>query len=138
MGIKTKSTVLINGNATGEILYFDAPISFWGGINVVNSKVIQAGHPQHGKVTSEKILVIPNLIGSSSSSAVILELIYSGIAPKALILGMHDAILPIGNIAARQMGWGTIPMVALKNPHFKSGDWVEICSDGIIRNINRQ
>lgn len=136
--MKTKSTVLISGNATGEILYFDAPISFWGGVSVLNSKVVQTGHPQHGKVTSEKVLVIPNLIGSSSSSAVILELIYSGIAPKALILGMHDAILPIGTIAARQMGWGTIPIVVLKNLHFKSGDWVEICSDGIIKNINRR
>lgn len=136
--MKTKSTVLISGNATGEILYFDAPISFWGGISVLNSKVVQAGHPQHDKVTSEKILVIPNLIGSSSSSAVILELIYSGIAPKALILGMHDAILPISMVAARQMGWDTIPIVVLKNLHFKSGDWVEICSDGIIKNINRR
>jgi hypothetical protein len=51
---------------------------------------------------------------------------------------MHDAILPIGMVAARQMGWDTIPIVALKNPHFKSGDWVEICSDGIIKNINRR
>ena len=136
--MKTKSTVLISGNATGEILYFDAPISFWGGISVLNSKVVQAGHPQHDKVTSEKILVIPNLIGSSSSSAVILELIYSGIAPKALILGMHDAILPIGMVAARQMGWDTIPIVVLKNLHFKSGDWVEIFSDGIIKDINRR
>ena len=136
--MKTKSTVLISGNAIGEILYFDAPISFWGGISVVNSEVVQAEHPQYNQLTAGKILVIPNLIGSSSSSAVILELIYSGLAPKALILGVHDAIVPIGTIVARQMGWNTIPIVLLRKPDFKSGDWVEICLDGIIKNINRQ
>ena len=99
MELKTKSTVIIGGNATGEVLYFDAPISFWGGVSVETSRVVQAGHPQNGKITANKILVIPNLIGSSSSSAIILELIYSGLAPKAMILGNHDAIIPIGAIA---------------------------------------
>ncbi len=95
--------------------------------------MVQAGHPQNGKVTANKILVIPNLIGSSSSSAIILELIYSGLAPKAMILGNHDAIIPIGTIAAKQMGWGNVPISTLKNPDFKTGDWVTIYSNGEIR-----
>ena len=133
MELKTKSTVIIGGSATGEILYFDSPISFWGGVSVKTSKVVQKGHPQNGKATANKILVIPNLIGSSSSSAIILELIYSGLAPKAMILGNHDAIIPIGIIAAKQIGWGSIPILTLKNPDFKTGDWVTIFPNGEIR-----
>jgi len=131
--LKTKSTVIIGGSATGEILYFDSPISFWGGVSVKTSKVVQKGHPQNGEATANKILVIPNLIGSSSSSAIILELIYSGLAPKAMILGNHDAIIPIGIIAAKQIGWGSIPILTLKNPDFKTGDWVTIFPNGEIR-----
>jgi predicted aconitase with swiveling domain len=71
MEISWNSRVVIKGSAIGEVLHFDSPISFWGGINVVNSEVILADHPQYGKKISGKILVIPNLIGSSSSSAVI-------------------------------------------------------------------
>ncbi len=133
MELKTKSTVIIGGSATGEILYFDTPISFWGGVSVKTSKVVQKGHPQNGEATANKILVIPNLIGSSSSSAIILELIYSGLAPKAMILGNHDAIIPIGIIAAKQIGWGSIPILTLKNPDFKTGDWVTIFPNGEIR-----
>lgn len=133
MELKTKSTVIIGGSATGEILYFDSPISFWGGVSVKTSKVVQKGHPQNGEATANKILVIPNLIGSSSSSAIILELIYSGLAPKAMILGNHDAIIPIGIIAAKQIGWGSIPILTLKNPDFKTGDWVTIFPNGEIR-----
>ena len=94
--------VLFQDTAQGEVLRFDAPISFWGGVNPVTSEVTLAGHPQRGQAIKDKILVLPQLIGSSSSSAVILELFYKGVAPKALILGGRDAILPVGVVVARQ------------------------------------
>jgi hypothetical protein len=50
-----------------------------------------------------------------------------------MILGNHDAIIPIGTIAAKQMGWGNVPISTLKNPNFKTGDWVTIHSNGEIR-----
>ena len=54
MGIKTGSTVIIEGNTSGEILHFDAPISFWGGINVETSRVT-APYPPALE------MVVPNL-----------------------------------------------------------------------------
>ncbi|WP_254682216.1 aconitase X swivel domain-containing protein [Phaeobacter inhibens] len=81
------SHVLFEGAAEGEVLRFGAPISFWGGINPVSSEVTLAGHPQCGERIAGKMLVIPRLIGSSSSSAIMLELAYANIAPKALVLG---------------------------------------------------
>lgn len=127
--------VLFQDTAQGEVLRFDAPISFWGGVNPVTSEVTLAGHPQRGQAIKDKILVLPQLIGSSSSSAVILELFYKGVAPKALILGGRDAILPVGVVVARQMGWPTIPVVVLPDPPFQSGDTVHIAPDGRIERV---
>ena len=78
-------------------------------------------------------MVVPEPIGSSSSASILLELLYSKIAPKGLILGTNqDAILPISVLVSEQMGWATIPIIALENPAFKSGDALEINSDGTV------
>ena len=127
-----KAKLLYPGKAQGEVLRFDAPISFWGGVDPVSAKVSMAGHPQVGDDISDKILVLPFLIGSSSSSAIVLELLYRNIAPKALVLGDQDAILPIGVLVAKQMGWSTIPVLMLENPPFISGDHIRIHTDGQI------
>lgn len=123
---------LFNGEAEGEVLRFDAPISFWGGVNPETAEVSLAGHPQQGEVITNKIVVIPSLIGSSSSSAVILELYYRNIAPTALILGEIDAILPIGVLVASQMGWSTAPIVMLENPPFVSRTKIRISLAGLL------
>ena len=125
--------VLYSGNAKGEVLRLDAPISFWGGVNPENAEIILENHPQRGEKITNKILVVPEPIGSSSSAAILLELLYSKIAPKGLILGTNqDAILPISVFVSEQMGWATIPIIALENPAFKSGEALEINSDGTI------
>lgn len=130
-----QSDVLIEGEAEGPVLRFEAPISFWGGVNPETATVSLAGHPQFGETVSGKILVIPQLIGSSSSSAVMLELFYRDIGPRALVLGGRDAILPIGVVVSRQMGWASIPVVVLGSPVFQSGDCVRINQRGAILTI---
>ena len=131
-----ETEVLFPGEATGEVLRLDAPISFWGGVDPTTAEIVLAGHPQRGISITGKILVIPELIGSSSSSAIALELLYRGIAPKALILGNGDAILPIGVIIASQMDWETCPVVKLPNPPFNSGEEISIQTDGSIHKFN--
>jgi predicted aconitase with swiveling domain len=51
------------------------------------------------------VLFLPGTIGSSSASAVLLELVHAGIAPAAIVLHEPDAILLLGLIVAREMGW---------------------------------
>jgi predicted aconitase with swiveling domain len=125
-----RAQVLCAGEVEAEVLRLDAALSFWGGVSPVTSKVTLAGHPQEGQPTSGKILVIPQLIGSSSSSAVLLELIYNGHAPAGLILGAADAILPVGVLVARQMGWGGLPVLVMDEPPFKSGELLRFASNG--------
>ena len=127
-----RANVLVGGRARGSVLRLDEPVSFWGGISPATSEVVLAGHPQRGERIAGRILVLPQPIGSSSSASVILELLHKGLAPRALILGARDAILPIGVLVARQMGWDAIPVLAMANPPFHTGDALSIDEDGAI------
>lgn len=86
-------------------LTLTAPISFWGGVDPKTSMIADVRHPQHGEPIAGKILFLPGTIGSSSASAVLLELIHAGIAPVAIIMHEPDAILLLGVLVAREMGW---------------------------------
>ena len=100
--------VLIPGPAaSAKPLALTAPISFWGGVDPKTSKIVDVRHPQHGMAISGTILMLPGTIGSSSASAVLLELIHRNIAPAAIILHEPDAILLLGVLVAREMGWAT-------------------------------
>lgn len=103
--------VLFPGAAEGPVLALAAPLSFWGGIDPASGRVIARGHPQEGASVSGTILVVPAPIGSSSSSSVLLELIRAGLAPAGIVLGASDAILVVGALVAREMGWPAPPIV---------------------------
>ena len=71
--------------------------------------------------------------GSSSSSAVILELLHRKIAPAALILGAVDAIIGLGFLVAAEMGLRACPLLVLPVAHQASwpqGSMVTIGQDG--------
>ena len=118
--------ILVDGNATGEVLRLTAPISFWGGVDPATGEIIANPHPQNGANIAGKIVVAPRIIGSSGTSAVMLELAYAGLAPKAVILGEPDPILSVGSIVAREMGWPVAPVLVLENLAFETGQWLEI------------
>jgi uncharacterized protein len=98
--------VLLPGpTVSAEPLVLTAPISFWGGVDPKSSRISDVRHPQHGQEIKHRILFLPGTIGSSSASAVLLELVHRGIAPAAIIMRAPDAILLLGLIVAREMGW---------------------------------
>src|SRR5882724_12285346 len=100
--------ILVPGRAgEGEALVLTAPISFWGGVDPKTGRIADVRHPQHGENLSGRVLFLPGTIGSSSASAVLLELVHNGHAPAALVLHEPDAILLLGLIVAREMGWET-------------------------------
>ncbi|MCA0399698.1 MAG: DUF126 domain-containing protein [Proteobacteria bacterium] len=108
---------LLAGDAQGPLLKLDAPLSFWGGVDPASGRIIQVRHPQCGTSIAGTILCLPGTIGSSSSSAVLLELIRGGKAPAALVMGAPDAILLIGCLIAREMGWLAPPAFSLAAQH---------------------
>ncbi|MBU3732358.1 MAG: DUF126 domain-containing protein [Beijerinckiaceae bacterium] len=100
---------LLPGAAQGETLKLSAPISFWGGVDPKTGMIIDARHPERGQSIAGKILLLPGTIGSSSASAVLLELVHAGRAPAAIVMPEPDAILLLGLVVAREMGWSTPP-----------------------------
>ncbi len=85
---------------TGDVLYSDVGLSFWGGIDPSNGMIIDQTHPLYGKCVTDKILCIPSGRGSCTGSQVMLELILNNVAPKAIQLRDADAILCTGCIVA--------------------------------------
>lgn len=128
--------VLVPGAAgAGSALVLTAPISFWGGIDPATGRVTDVRHPQHGAAVSGAVLFLPGTIGSSSASAVLLELVHNGHAPAALVLHEPDAILLLGLIVAREMGWPAPIAVRLDRAGFTgyAGRRVAVDRRGTIR-----
>lgn len=130
-----KATVLVPGRAaTGPALVLTAPISFWGGIDPRTARIADVRHPQHGQSIAGRVLFLPGTIGSSSASAVLLELVHAGIAPAALVLHEPDAILLLGLVVASEMGLDVPPAVQLDRAHFHAyeGTTISVESDGTV------
>jgi predicted aconitase with swiveling domain len=126
--------VLVPGAGGGPLLRLRAPISFWGGIDPVRGVVADPRHPDHGASIAGTVLLVPACVGSSSSSAIMLELLREGTAPAAIVLGRADAILALGVVVGRELGYPTIPMLELVPERW--GDWPN-GSDMLVREDGR-
>lgn len=118
--------VLFAGQASGPLLRLAEPLSFWGGVDPASGRIINTRHPQHGLCIAGTILALPGTLGSSSSSAVMLELISTGHAPAGMILAKVDAILIIGCIVGDALGYQSPPVVELSAELWPSGGEVSI------------
>ena len=132
---RLQAEILLAGAAgSGEALVLTAPISFWGGVDPKSGRIADVRHPQCGENVAGKVLFLPGTIGSSSAAAVLLELVHADLAPAAIVLHEPDAILLLGLIVAREMGWGTPVAVKLdRKTHDRfAGLQVAISADGLI------
>ena len=99
------------GEGRGRLLVLERPLSFWGGVDPETGRVSDPRHPQYGESLRGRILVMERAIGSSSSSAIMLELLRNGVAPAAIVLGSTDAILVLGVLVAEELGYPSIPLI---------------------------
>lgn len=134
--MEMKGDILVEGEpGRGEALVLTAPISFWGGVESRTGLIGDVRHPQHGENVAGRVLFVPGTIGSSSASAVLLELVHGRHAPAALILDRPDAILLLGLLAAQEMGWPVPVAVRLDAGQHGAfaGHTVQVGRDGTIR-----
>lgn len=110
MGVVT-GRALVSGTGEGPLLRLGAPISFWGGVDPAGGRVADPRHPDHGAALAGTVLLVPSAVGSSSSSAIMLELLRNGVAPAAILMGRADAILALGVVVGRELGYAPIPVV---------------------------
>lgn len=111
--MELRARAVIDGTAEGCVLRLDEPLSFWGGVDPASGRLSDPRSPRCGTPVNGRVLVLAETRGSSSSSAVMLELLARNLAPAALVLGRIDAILGLGIIVAREMGHPTVPLLLL-------------------------
>jgi predicted aconitase with swiveling domain len=110
---KIAAETLCFGEATGEILWLDEPLSFWGGTSLSTGVITDVHHPQHGVSLAGRVVVMGASRGSSSSSSVLAEQIRAGVAPAAILLTSRDAIVTLGALAAAEVYGIQLPILLL-------------------------
>ena len=96
---------LVPGGVTAPVLLLDEPLSFWGGMDPHDGRVIDRNHPQHRSVLAEAIRL--------------------GTAPAALVLGEPDAVIALGALAAAELYGVHVPIVVVAG-------WAELPSGGTV------
>lgn len=128
-----KCKKISRGQAQGEVILTNDPLSFLGGVNPKTGIVIDPGHELYGKDISNKILVIPSGKGSTVGSYVIFQMAKNKTAPLAIISIKAEPIIATGAIMAG------IPMVHQPDVNIfnllKNGDMVEVNADQATINI---
>ena len=104
-------TPVCDGHGEGRLLVLRRPLSFWGGVDPLTGEIADPRHPQYGEGTGGRILVMERVIGSSSSSAIMLELLRNNVAPAAIVVAEPDAILVLGILVAGELGYPTVPLL---------------------------
>jgi predicted aconitase with swiveling domain len=104
--VNVQAEVLLPGPATSATaLALTAPISFWGGVDPKSGLIVDPRHPETGQGVAGTVLLVPETVGSSSAAAILLELVHGNRAPAAIVLHEPDAILLLGLIVAKEMGY---------------------------------
>jgi predicted aconitase with swiveling domain len=114
-GPASSPRVLVPGSASGEALVLHEPLSFWGGVDPSDGRIIDQHHPQAGESVRGKVLVMPSGRGSSSSSSVLAETLRAGTGPAAIVLAEPDPIVALGAVVARELYGGSIPVVVMQD-----------------------
>ena len=116
------------GEAEGIALVLQAPLSFWGGVDVESGRIIDHSHPDRGLAITGRILVMPGGRGSSSASSVFAESIRRGTGPVGIILAVPDPILTVGALVARSLYGRRCPVVVCSVAQLATGQQLRITS----------
>ena len=113
--LKLEGRKIAPGNAEGEALVSEKPISFYGGVDPDTGKVTEKDHDLEGQSITGKILVFPRGAGSTVGSYTMYRLKKQGTAPLAIILGECEPIVAVGAIISEIPCVDTIDISKLKS-----------------------
>jgi predicted aconitase with swiveling domain len=132
--IQGRAVVAGAGDIAGELLFSDAPLSFWGGYDAATGEIIDRRHPLSGLNAAGRVLAIPFTKGSSTTTAVFLEAVRAGVAPAAVLTVSGDAFLALASVVADEMYGRAVPVVALgdRYPEVAAAGRVTVRQDGTI------
>jgi len=124
----------VEGTCTAEALVSAKPISFLGGVDPADGKIIEKKHDLCGACIKGKVLVFPHGHGSTVGSYVMYSLSKKGLGPAAIINQTADPVVVVGAIIAN------IPMIdQVDIEKIRTGDTVEVdgCK-GVARILKRR
>ena len=130
---------IVPGEAEGILLVSQIPLSLWGGIHPKTGLIIDQRHDRTGESAVGKILALPSEKGSSTGSAVLLELVRVGKAPAAILTCHLAPILALGAIIARELYDKSLPILVVSTEVFASlqdGTTLKIDIDGMLFSHN--
>ena len=121
MPISLEGRRIVEGRCKAEALVSLKPISFLGGVDPADGKVIEKDHDLYGKCIKNKVLCFPHGHGSTVGSYTLYALAKKRCAPKAIINQTADPVVVVGAIIAN------IPMIdQIDIRQIRTGDVVEV------------
>jgi len=105
--------MMVLGDARGEILSSDEPLSLLGGVDPKTGAIVEREHPLSGQRVAGVILGLPHSKGSTVGSYVLYSLSTRGNAPSAIIMKKADMIVATGCVLGR------IPMATVDERAWK-------------------
>jgi len=132
--ITLKGRGIVEGTCTAEALVSAKPISFLGGVDPADGRIVEKNHDLCGTCIKGKVLVFPHGHGSTVGSYVMYSLAKKGLAPAAIINRTADPVVVVGAIIA------DIPMVdQIDIGKINLGDTVEVDGGkGVARILNHK
>lgn len=109
---------ILPGQATGQVLACNEPISFWGGVDPATGRVIDVHHPLAGQSIAGRILVMPGTRGSCTGSGVLLDMVLNGHAPAALVFAEPEDVVTLGAMIGAAMFARPLPVLRLTRDAF--------------------
>jgi predicted aconitase with swiveling domain len=124
---------IVEGRCKAEALVSMKPISFLGGVDPADGKIIEKNHDLCGQCIKDKVLCFPHGSGSTVGSYVLYSLARKNLAPKAIVNETADPVVVVGAIIA---DIAMVDRVDVKR--IKSGDLVEVDgAKGTVRILER-
>jgi predicted aconitase with swiveling domain len=132
--VTLKGRRIVEGRCRAEALVSSKPISFLGGVDPADGKIIEKNHELCGECIKDKVLCFPYGHGSTVGSYVMYSLAKKHLSPKAIINQTADPVIVVGAIIA------DIPMIdKIDIRQIKTGDTVEVNAyDGFVRVLKRK
>lgn len=119
-GTSWPAQAIVTGQGRGAPLWLAEPLSFWGGYDAEQGRIVEAGHPQNGARLAGRVMLMERAKGSSSSSSVLAEAIRNGTGPAAIVMRERDLIVGLGCIVASELYGRHVPVVVVDESAWRS------------------
>ena len=130
---------IIPGEAEGSVLLSGRALSLWGGIHPKTGLIIDHRHDRYGESVVGRVFALPSEKGSSTGSAVLLELVRIGKGPAAILTRELAPILALGAIIAEELYNVALPILLVSDLQFAAlfeGQRVHIAPDGTLSSVD--